>query len=166
MLGKRAQHAADRCFLVVRRYYGEAIPSHSSSRVPAAGLALESFFPMRRLGINLLYLVPGEVGGSETAARATLGALREVATELDVVVYCAPEARESLAGEPWARAWEIVESPAPSRSKPRRTVAEMGWLPRRARRDGIELLHSMGTTNPVVSRVPTVVSVLDVIYHH
>src|SRR4051812_45845701 len=121
---------------------------------------------MKRLGINLLYLVPGEVGGSETAARSTLTALREVAPDLEAVVYCAPEARESLAAESWARAWELVESPVPSRSKPKRIGAEMTWLPRRARRDRVELLHSMGTTNPLVARVPTVVSVLDVIYHH
>jgi glycosyltransferase involved in cell wall biosynthesis len=121
---------------------------------------------MKRLGINLLYLVPGEVGGSETAARSTLGALSEVAPGLEAVVYCGPEARESLAAEPWAGTWELVESPVASRSKPKRIAAEMSWLPRRARRDGVELLHSMGTTNPPLARVPTVVSVLDVIYHH
>src|SRR3954452_19265127 len=121
---------------------------------------------MERLGINLLYLVPGEVGGSETAARATLGAMRAVAPDLDAVVYCGPEARESLAAEPWAAGWELIASPVPSRSKPKRIGAEMTWLPRRARRDGVGLLHSMGTTNPIVARVPTVVSVLDVIYHH
>jgi glycosyltransferase involved in cell wall biosynthesis len=57
-------------------------------------------------------------------------------------------------------------SPAPSRSKPLRVAAELTWLPGRARRDRLELLHSLGTTSPVVSPVPSVVSVLDVIYHH
>jgi glycosyltransferase involved in cell wall biosynthesis len=121
---------------------------------------------IERLGVNLLYLVPGEVGGSETAARASLGALHSIAPGLECVVYCGPEAAKTLAGEPWAAAWPLVVSPVRSRSKPKRIAAEMSWLPARARRDRIQLLHSMGTTNPVVGRVPTVVSVLDVIYHH
>jgi glycosyltransferase involved in cell wall biosynthesis len=119
-----------------------------------------------RLGINLLYLVPGEVGGSETAARASLAALREVAPDLDAVLYVGPEAAAPLSREPWVEGWQIVTCPVPSRSKPKRIAAEMSWLPVRARRDGVELLHSMGTTNPPLSSVPTVVSVLDVIYHH
>jgi glycosyltransferase involved in cell wall biosynthesis len=115
-----------------------------------------------RLGVNLLYLVPGEVGGSETAARRTLSALREVDPSLDIVLYVAPEAVESFAAE----SWHVVAGPVPSRSKPKRIAAEMTWLPWRLRRDKVDLVHSMGTTTPVVSPVPTVVSVLDLIYHH
>jgi glycosyltransferase involved in cell wall biosynthesis len=42
----------------------------------------------------------------------------------------------------------------------------MAWLPLRLRRDRLDLLHSMGTTTPPVAGVPSVVSVLDLIYHH
>ncbi|MEA2426369.1 MAG: hypothetical protein QOH13_2779 [Thermoleophilaceae bacterium] len=119
-----------------------------------------------RLGVNLLYLVPGEVGGSETAARESLAALRRVAPGLDAVLYVGREARESIEAEPWAAGWRVVESPAPSRSKPLRLAAELTWLPMRVRRDGIDLLHSMGTTTPPLCPVPSVVSVLDLIYHH
>jgi glycosyltransferase involved in cell wall biosynthesis len=59
-----------------------------------------------------------------------------------------------------------VVSPAPSRNKPARVAAELTWLPWRARRDRIELIHSLGTTSPPWSPVPSVVTVLDVIYHH
>jgi glycosyltransferase involved in cell wall biosynthesis len=115
-----------------------------------------------RLGVNLLFLVPGEVGGSETHARQALEALREVAPETDVILYTAPEARESFEGG----GWRVVTSPVGSRSKPKRIAAEMTWLPLRARRDRIDLLHSMGTTTPLACPVPSVVSVLDLIYHH
>lgn len=115
-----------------------------------------------RLAINLLFLVPGEVGGSETAARRSLTALRQLDPSLEIVLYVAPEALDSFAAE----SWRVVASPFPSRSKPRRIGAEMTWLPWRLRRDKVDLLHSMGTTTPVVSPVPSVVSVLDLIYHH
>jgi glycosyltransferase involved in cell wall biosynthesis len=119
-----------------------------------------------RLGLNLLYLVPGEVGGSEIYARNLLRAMRRRAPELELVAYVGREARESLAREPWAERTRFVVSPAPSRNKPLRVAAELSWLPLRARRDGVELLHSLGTTSPVVCPVPSVVSLLDVIYHH
>ena len=120
----------------------------------------------RRLGVNLLYLVPGEVGGSEIYARNLLRAIGRCAPELELVAYVGREARESLERESWADGTRFVVSPAPSRNKALRVAAELTWLPRRARRDRVELLHSLGTTSPPVCHVPSVVSVLDVIYHH
>jgi glycosyltransferase involved in cell wall biosynthesis len=122
--------------------------------------------PLRRLGLNLLYLVPGEVGGSEVYARNLLRAIRRARPQLELVAYVGREALESLAAEPWADRTRFVVSPAPSRTKPLRVAAELTWLPARARRDRVELLHSLGTTSPIVCPVPSVVSVLDVIYHH
>jgi glycosyltransferase involved in cell wall biosynthesis len=119
-----------------------------------------------RLGVNLLYLVPGEVGGSETAARRSLEALRAADPALEAVLYVGPEARDSIVSEDWAHGWRVVTAPVPSRSKPKRIAAEMTWLPARLRRDGVDLLHSMGTTTPPFAPVRSVVSVLDLIYHH
>ncbi|MEA2483243.1 MAG: hypothetical protein QOC55_1190 [Thermoleophilaceae bacterium] len=119
-----------------------------------------------RLGVNLLYLVPGEVGGSETGARGWLGGLRAADPALEAVLYVGPEARESIASEPWADGWRVITAPVPSRSKPQRIAAETTWLPARLRRDGVDLLHSMGTTTPPFCPVRSVVSVLDLIYHH
>jgi glycosyltransferase involved in cell wall biosynthesis len=121
---------------------------------------------LRRLGVNLLYLVPGEVGGSEIYARNLLGAIRRARPELELVAYVGREARDSLAGEPWGDGARFIVSPVPSRDKALRVAAEITWLPWRARRDGIELLHSLGTTAPPVCPVPSVVTVLDVIYRH
>ena len=119
-----------------------------------------------RLGLNLLYLVPGEVGGSEIYARNLIPALRAKRPDLELVAYVGPEAVESLRGEPWADGMRFVVSPVRSRVKPLRVAAEMTWLPARVRRDGVGLLHSLGTTTPIFCPVPSVVSVLDVIYHH
>jgi glycosyltransferase involved in cell wall biosynthesis len=117
---------------------------------------------IRRLGINLLYLVPGAVGGSEIYGHRLLSAIRTVEPELELVVYCAPEAASSLSRH------DVTLRPAPSTSavKPLRALVEQTWLPGRARADRVELLHSLGTTGPVLGRVPSVVTVLDLIFHH
>ena len=54
----------------------------------------------------------------------------------------------------------------PSHNKPARFVLEQTWLSARAIRDRVQLLHSLGTTAPVLGRVPPVVTILDLIYHH
>ncbi len=120
----------------------------------------------RRVGFNLLYLVPGEVGGSEVYARELLRAIAEAKSDLELVVYTGPEGAELLRAEPWAGAAEIVVAPVRSRSKLLRIAAELTWLPRRAKRDRVDLLHSLGTTAPLRCPMPSVVSVLDLIYEH
>ena len=119
-----------------------------------------------RLGVNLLFLVPGEVGGSEIYARNLLRAMHGLQPELELVAYVAPEARDTLSEEPWAPATTFVPAPVRSASKPRRVAVELSWLPLRLRRDRVDLLHSLGTTTPPLCPVPSVVTVLDLIYHH
>src|SRR6185436_4670295 len=53
-----------------------------------------------------------------------------------------------------------------SRSKPLRVGSELTWLPMRAKRDRVQLLHSVGTTAPPLCSVPSVVTVHDLIYLH
>jgi glycosyltransferase involved in cell wall biosynthesis len=121
---------------------------------------------LRRIGLNLLYLVPGRVGGSEVYANELVRSLHALAPDLELVVYCAPEARAARAAEPWARAASLRAAPTPSANKPARFLVEQSWLPARAARDRVQLLHSLGTTAPALGRVPSVVTVLDLIYHH
>ena len=121
---------------------------------------------LNRLGVNLLYLVPGQVGGSEIYARNLLHAVHELRPELELVVYVGPEAVETLSTEPWAAAATFVPSPLRSSNKPLRVASELTWLPARLRRDRVDLLHSLGTTSPPLCPVPSVVTVLDLIYRH
>jgi glycosyltransferase involved in cell wall biosynthesis len=121
---------------------------------------------LRRVGLNLLYLVPGEVGGSEIHARMLLGAIRALEPELELIVYSAPEAIDSLRSESWADAVVFTKGPVRSRSKPLRVGSEITWLPLRAKRDRVQLLHSVGTTSPPFCRLPCVVTIHDLIYHH
>jgi glycosyltransferase involved in cell wall biosynthesis len=119
-----------------------------------------------RVGVNLLYLVPGEVGGSELYARELLSAIHALEPELQLVVYCAPEAADPLRTTEWGETAEFHPAPGRSRAKPLRAGLEQTWLPRRARSDRVDLLHSLGTTAPIRCPVPSVVTVLDLIFHH
>lgn len=119
-----------------------------------------------RIGINALFIVPGEVGGSEIYARELIPALAAERPDDEFIVYCAREAGRSLREEQWPANVTVRELALNARNKPRRVTFELFNLPRQARRDGIELLHSLGQTTPLWGCGRRVVSVLDLIYHH
>src|SRR4051794_1828621 len=118
----------------------------------------------RMIGLNLLYLVPGKVGGTEVYARRLVHALAGVRPAWRWIVYCGADARQALESEQWPANVRIVASPRPSADKASRSALELSWLAWRASRDGIDLLHSLGTTSPVATRCPRIVTVHDLIY--
>lgn len=121
----------------------------------------DSSQPTAQVGINLLWLVPGVVGGSEQATVQTLLAvLDDPPPDIRFTLY----ALESLA-EAHPRLMEGFESrllPLTGGVKPFRIMAEGTWLARAVRRDGIDLMHYAGGTVPVASRVPAVVTLHDI----
>ncbi len=120
---------------------------------------------LRRLGLNLLYLVPREVGGTEIAARRLVAALAQQQPELEIVVFCGREAGAELPDPAWPASVRIVTLPVEARRKPLRLAAELALLPAAARHHRVDLLHSYGTTAPLHGP-PRVTTVHDLIYHH
>ena len=119
---------------------------------------------MRRVALNVLYLVPGAVGGSEIYARQLIGALGRARPDLEFVVFCGREATPSLRDAGWPANVAVHELPVHSANKPLRILAEQTLLPVAARRAGCDVLHSLGTTAPLVAGMPSVVTILDLIY--
>lgn len=119
---------------------------------------------MRRLGINLLYLVPREVGGTEIFARRLVAALAGERPDLEIVCFAGNEAAAVLPDPEWPANVRVVRVPVRQRSKPLRIASELVHLPALARREGVELLHSFGTTTPLHGRFARVVTVHDLIY--
>jgi glycosyltransferase involved in cell wall biosynthesis len=115
----------------------------------------------RRIGLNLLFLVPGETGGSEIYVRHLIPKLVEVRPDLDLVAFVNREGGGAELGVA-----EVVEVGVSGRSRPRRVLAEQGRIPGLARRHGIDLLHSPGTSAPRRPGVISVVTIHDVIYLH
>jgi glycosyltransferase involved in cell wall biosynthesis len=121
---------------------------------------------LRRVGLNALFLLPGRVGGSEVYARELTRSLAARRPDVEFVVFCGREASRSLRGAPWPDNVRIWRLPVAVANKPLRIAAELTILPLAARRARIDLLHSLGTTSPLVTGLPGVVSILDLIYEH
>lgn len=110
------------------------------------------------IGVNLLWLVPSEVGGSEQSTLASLRAFHELAPpDLDLRLFVlAPFA----AAHPDVVAMFPTEVlPRTGRSRVARTLAEATWLARRTR--GMALVHHAGGTAPFVRTAPYVLTVHD-----
>lgn len=110
------------------------------------------------VGVNLLWLVPGEVGGSEESTLASIRALVSLGDpDLDLRLFVV---------EPMLRAHPDVVSSVPTevvslsgRARWRRIAAESSWLALRSR--GLDLLHHAGGTAPPVRGAPYVLTLHD-----
>ena len=114
-----------------------------------------------RVGINLLWLVPGDVGGSETWTTGLLRAVldRRRRPGIDVAVFAPPALLEA---HPWLDGFDAVVAPgAVGPSRPLRVAAESTWLLVAARRAGLDVLHHPGGTIPALRATPAVVTIHD-----
>ena len=114
---------------------------------------------LRRVGLNLLYLVPGETGGGEVYARNLVPKLAEERPDLELVAFVNREAADLRLGDV-----SVVPVDVSGRGRVRRVIAEQRRLPKLVREHGIELLHSLGTSAPSRPHAVSVVTILDVIY--
>ena len=117
-----------------------------------------------RIGVNLLWLRPGIVGGSEEYLVRQLLGLAEIDADadaaFDVTVFALPSLR--VAHPELAAAFEIVDAPVSGDARPRRVVAEATWLASEARRRGLALVHHGGGTVPArTGGMPAVLTVHD-----
>jgi glycosyltransferase involved in cell wall biosynthesis len=116
------------------------------------------------IGLNLVFLVPGETGGMEVAARELIPALLEQApagTRFTAFVN-----RETAGADdgPWGELLPAVTVPVRARNRVQWVLGEQTLLPRLARRAGIDLVHSLASTAPLHGRFRRVVTVHDLIY--
>ena len=113
------------------------------------------------VGLNLIFLVPGETGGMEVAARETIPAL--VAAAPEGTRFTAFVNRDAGPG-PWGELIPKVEVPVHVANRLEWVRGEQQLLPRLARRAGIDLLHSLASTAPAWGSFRRVVTVHDLIY--
>lgn len=114
-----------------------------------------------RVGLNLLYLLPGQVGGTQTYAEELLRALVALDDGNEYLAYVNRESADLVLGDGVV---ELRRSDVVASSRARRYAAEQLMLPRWCRRDGVDVLHSLGYVGPVRPGVPHVVTVHDLIY--
>jgi glycosyltransferase involved in cell wall biosynthesis len=115
------------------------------------------------VGLNLVFLVPGETGGMETAARELIPELVAQAPEASFTAFVNREAA-ALGGEPWGELVPAVTVPVRARNRIGWVRGEQLLLPRLARRAGVDVLHSLGSTSPAWGAFRRVTTVHDLNY--
>lgn len=129
-------------------------------------LALRGQMPSGSLhiGLNLVFLVPGETGGMEVAARELLPEL--VAQAPDHVRFTAFINEEAAAAGPgpWDEAMATVRVPVHARNRVQWVLGEQTLLPALAARRRVSLMHSLASTAPLWGPFRRVVTVHDLIY--
>src|SRR5579864_8696419 len=107
---------------------------------------------MARIGINALYLIPGEVGGTEIYLRRLLTALASIDTLNEYIVFTNRETDASLVPRQANFSWEPQAVSA--RFRPARILWEQVVLPFRTAR--LDVLLNPGFTAPVFAPCPSV----------
>ncbi len=124
--------------------------------------AVERRRPTRplRVGANLLWCVPGEVGGSE---EYTVRLLRAVADAhvTDVVPVLFVNSRFAECHPDLTGRFETVAAPVSGSSRAARVASESTWLVDALRRRRVDVAHHLGGTVPFVRSSPAVVTIHD-----
>jgi glycosyltransferase involved in cell wall biosynthesis len=115
------------------------------------------------VGLNLIFLVPGETGGMEVAARELIPALIEAAPQMRFTAFVNREAAAAKDG-PWGELLPAVTVPVNARNRVQWVRGEQLLLARLAGSEGVDLVHSLASTAPVWGRFRRVVTVHDLIY--
>jgi glycosyltransferase involved in cell wall biosynthesis len=116
-----------------------------------------------RVGLDLLYLVPGQTGGRETYARELVPAMLERSPDLELVAFVNRDAGAQLAGA-LGDGVRAVVVPVSARSRAQWALGELALVSAAARRARVDLLHSMANFAPGWGRTPRVVTIHDLQY--
>jgi glycosyltransferase involved in cell wall biosynthesis len=109
-----------------------------------------------RVAVNLLFLLPGEVGGTEIYVRSLLAALQRLKDAPDLLLFTNRENHDTFSN------FERDRIDIACSNRMARIAAEQFLLPRRARKANIDVLFSPGYTAPFYTACPQVVVMHDV----
>lgn len=117
------------------------------------------------LGVNTLFHVPDDIGGTETYLREILQSFTTECQGLRITVFTHYDNDQVM------RDWLGIRPnitycliPIGARNRPLRIMAEQVLLPFYAKSSGVELLWSAGYTAPYFSKCPQVVTIHDLQY--
>jgi len=113
-----------------------------------------------RIGINLLYLIPGKVGGTETYARELIPVL---AKNNQLILFCGRETAGTFVG---ITNTQIVTLPMNSSNRVARIILEQTLLPIICSMHKINVLFSLGYSAPVFHTCPSVVTIHDLNWYY
>jgi len=111
------------------------------------------------VGLNLVFLVPGETGGMEVYARELI---RRLAARNDLRLTAFVN-REASGGD-WGEGVREVAVPVRARRRLEWVIGEQRHLPRLAREAGCDLVHSLASTGPLRGPFVRVATIHDLNY--
>ncbi len=114
------------------------------------------------IGINLLWMVPGTVGGSETYTTRLLHGLAERGSRLRYVLFALPTFE--AAHPDIASRFEVRYAPLSGQVKSFRVAGENTWLLRQCRKQRVALIHHAGGIVPLVHAARPVLTIHDLQY--
>jgi glycosyltransferase involved in cell wall biosynthesis len=116
-----------------------------------------------RIGINALYWIPNAMGGTQTYFLNLIKALLFVRPEDEFCVFLNADGADQFPfGSPRLK---IVRCIIPGKLRFFRLAWQYLVLPYYARREKIDVLHSIGYLSPIMPNIPSVVTVLDMIHY-
>ncbi len=115
------------------------------------------------VGLNLVFLVPGYTGGTETYAQELIPELVAAAPDVRFTAFVNREAAQER-GRPWGELIPAVTVPVRARNRVEWVRGEQQLLPGLAAHAGVELLHSLANTAPAWGRFRRVVTIHDLAY--
>jgi glycosyltransferase involved in cell wall biosynthesis len=115
------------------------------------------------IGINLLYLFPRAVGGTETYARGLIEGLRLVDKKNQYVLFCNKESASTFDN---FSNFTVVELPVSAKNSVLRSLFEIFIFPYYLWRYKIDIVHSLGYSSPVISPCPALVNIYDLNWYY
>ncbi|MHB8138233.1 MAG: glycosyltransferase family 4 protein [Smithellaceae bacterium] len=112
-----------------------------------------------RIGLNLLYLIPGIVGGTETYARGLLRGLRQIKPDHEFFLFVNRESAGLIADDD--QDFTKVVCPVYAANRKNRYYFEQVKLRQYVQLYKIDLLHSLAYTSPLFLPCPAIVSLPD-----
>ncbi len=112
------------------------------------------------VAVNMLWCVPGDVGGSEEYLVRQLLGMAEQPAEFVPTIYCLPafvDAHPEL-----AQRYPVVTANISGEQRPRRLLTEHTWLARQTKR--ADLVHHAGGTAPTVGNRSVLLTIHDLQY--
>jgi glycosyltransferase involved in cell wall biosynthesis len=114
------------------------------------------------VGLNLIYLVPGETGGTEVVARELLPALAAARPGVRFTSFVNFEAADTPSV--WSDIGDVVTVPVRASNRAQWVRGEQLLLPRLAHRSQVDLVHSLANTGPARGDFKRVVTIHDLIH--
>jgi glycosyltransferase involved in cell wall biosynthesis len=114
--------------------------------------------PAVHVGVNLLFIAPGEMGGLEVYARELVAALAN-RDDVRLTLFL-----NRLAGPEWDGLADAAVAPLDPRNRVQWVAGDQLHAVRLANRTGVDLVHSLAGTSPARGRFARVVTVNDLHY--